>query len=135
MAMAAIVDGSRYLHILKQDSAELERLARDVLINVTSFFRDPKAFESLAEQIIPDLIRRHKADRPLRVWVAGCSTGEETYSIAILLLEEIAATKSAVTLQGLRFRCRWRRGGVRPRRDLSGIDRGGRLPSAACPLF
>jgi two-component system CheB/CheR fusion protein len=99
MAMAAILDGGRYLDILKEDSAELELLASDVLINVTSFFRDLKAFEVLAEQVVPDLVRRHAADRPLRVWVAGCSTGEETYSIAMLFLEEIAATKSAVTLQ------------------------------------
>jgi two-component system, chemotaxis family, CheB/CheR fusion protein len=70
-----------------------------VLINVTSFFRDPKVYELLAEQVVPDLVRRHGADRPLRVWVAGCSTGEETYSIAMLFLEEIAATKSPVTLQ------------------------------------
>jgi two-component system CheB/CheR fusion protein len=99
MAMAAIVDGSRYLDILGQDSGELELLAKDVLINVTSFFRDPKAFDLLAEQIVPDLVRRHEADRPLRIWVAGCSTGEETYSIAMLFLEEITATKPTVTLQ------------------------------------
>jgi len=99
MATAAIVDGNRYLDILGQDPAELELLAKDVLINVTSFFRDPKAFELLAEQIVPDLVRRHEADRPLRLWVAGCSTGEETYSIAMLFLDEIAATRPAITLQ------------------------------------
>jgi two-component system CheB/CheR fusion protein len=99
MAMVGIADGSRYLDILKQDAAELELLASDVLINVTSFFRDSKAFELLAEQIVPDLVGKHGADRPLRVWVAGCSTGEESYSIAMLFLEEIAAKKSAVTLQ------------------------------------
>jgi len=99
MASAAIVDSNRYLDILQRDPAELELLAKDVLINVTSFFRDPKAFELLAEQVIPDLVRRHEADSPLRIWVAGCSTGEETYSIAMLFLEEITAVKSAVTLQ------------------------------------
>jgi two-component system CheB/CheR fusion protein len=99
MAMATIVEGSQYLDILRQDSAELELLANDVLINVTGFFRDPKAFELLSEQVVPDLIRRHGTDRPLRVWVAGCSTGEETYSIAMLFLEETAATKSTMVLQ------------------------------------
>jgi two-component system, chemotaxis family, CheB/CheR fusion protein len=99
MATAAIVDGNRYLDVLRRDPAELELLAKDVLINVTSFFRDPKAFELLAEQVVPDLVRRHEADRPLRIWVAGCSTGEETYSIAMLFVEEIAAAKPAVTLQ------------------------------------
>ena len=98
-ATAGIVDGNRYLDILGQDPAELELLAKDVLINVTNFFRDPKAFELLAEQIVPDLVRRHEADRPLRVWVAGCSTGEETYSIAMLFLEEITAKRPAITLQ------------------------------------
>jgi two-component system CheB/CheR fusion protein len=99
MAMAAITDPNRYLSILRQDTGELELLAKDLLINVTSFFRDTQAFELLAEQIVPDLVRRHEADRPLRIWVAGCSTGEETYSIVMLFLEEIAAAKPAVTLQ------------------------------------
>jgi two-component system CheB/CheR fusion protein len=99
MATAAIGDGRRYVDILMQDSGELELLAKDVLINVTSFFRDPKAFELLTEQIVPDLVRRHEEDGPLRIWVAGCSTGEETYSIAMLFVEEIAATKPAVSLQ------------------------------------
>ncbi len=99
MATAATVDGNRYLAILRQNPTELELLAKDVLINVTSFFRDAKAFEVLAEQIIPDLVRRHEADRPLRIWVAGCSTGEETYSIAMLLLEEITATKKTIAPQ------------------------------------
>jgi two-component system CheB/CheR fusion protein len=99
MATAGIVDGSRYLDILGQEPVELELLAKDVLINVTSFFRDPKAFELLAEQIVPDLVRQHETDGPLRIWVAGCSTGEETYSLAMLFVEEIATTKSAVTVQ------------------------------------
>ncbi len=99
MAMAAIADGGRYLDILAQDSGELDRLAKDLLINVTSFFRDPTAFDLLAEQIVPELVRRHEADQPLRVWVAGCSTGEETYSIAMLFLEAIASTKRPIALQ------------------------------------
>jgi two-component system CheB/CheR fusion protein len=99
MAMAAIVDGHRYVDILVRDPDEVDLLAKDVLINVTSFFRDPKAFELLAEQIVPDLVRRHEADRPLRIWVAGCSTGEESYSIAMLFVEEIAAAKPSIALQ------------------------------------
>ena len=99
MAMAAIVDGSRYLDFLLRDSAELGLLAKDLLINVTSFFRDPQAFDLLADQVVPDLIRRNEPGRPLRIWVAGCSTGEETYSIAMLFLEEIASRKRAIALQ------------------------------------
>ena len=85
--------------MLRQDPGELELLAKDLLINVTSFFRDPKAFEFLAEEVIPDLVRRQPSDRPLRIWVAGCSTGEETYSLAMLFLEEIAAAKRNIKLQ------------------------------------
>ena len=99
MALAGVDDSDRYLEMLRENPAELELLAKDLLINVTSFFRDPKAFEFLAEEVIPDLVRRHPADRPLRVWVAGCSTGEETYSLAMLFLKEIAAAKRNIRLQ------------------------------------
>ncbi len=99
MTLAGADDSARYLDMLRQNPAELELLAKELLINVTSFFRDPKAFELLAEEVIPDLVRRHPADRPLRTWVAGCSTGEETYSLAMLFLEEIAAAKRNIKLQ------------------------------------
>ncbi|MGA8906062.1 MAG: chemotaxis protein CheB, partial [Acidobacteriaceae bacterium] len=101
MAMAAIVtdDMQRYLDVLRADAKELEQLATDLLINVTNFFRDPKVFELLAERIIPDLVRSHSVDQPLRVWIAGCSTGEETYSLAMLFREEITAAKREIKLQ------------------------------------
>src|SRR5271157_6394573 len=99
MALAAVDDIGRYLDMLRQDSGELELLAKDLLINVTSFFRDPKAFELLAKEVIPDLVRSHSPDRPLRIWVAGCSTGEEAYSFAMLLREQIAAAAVPITLQ------------------------------------
>ena len=99
MALAAVDDSGRYLDMVRQDSGELELLAKDLLINVTSFFRDPKAFELLAKEVIPDLVHRQPSDRPLRIWVAGCSTGEETYSLAMLFLEEIAAAKRNIKLQ------------------------------------
>jgi two-component system CheB/CheR fusion protein len=99
MALAAVDDSRRYLDMLRQDPGELELLAKDLLINVTSFFRDPKAFELLAEEVIPDLVRGQPSDRLLRIWVAGCSTGEETYSLAMLFLEEIASAKRDIKLQ------------------------------------
>ena len=99
MALAGVDDSGRYLDMLRQDAGELELLAKDLLINVTSFFRDPSAFELLAKDVIPDLVHRHPSDRPLRIWVAGCSTGEETYSLAMLFLEEIAAAKRNIKLQ------------------------------------
>ena len=70
-----------------------------MLINVTSFFRDPTVFDYLAKQIVPALVRGRKSDQPLRVWIAGCSTGEETYSLVMLLREAIAAEKSNIKLQ------------------------------------
>src|SRR6202044_2717854 len=76
-----------------------ELLAKDLLINVTSFFRDPKVFDFLAEKIIPDLVRSHTPDHPLRIWVAGCSSGEETYSLAMLFHEQIGVAKRDVKLQ------------------------------------
>src|ERR1700719_3383109 len=99
MPLAGANDSGGYLDMLRRDSGELELLAKDLLINVTSFFRDSSAFEFLAKEVIHDLVHRHSLDRPLRVWVAGCSTGEETYSLAILFLEEIAATKRNIKLQ------------------------------------
>src|SRR6201984_257478 len=99
MALAGVDDSGRYLEMLRQDSGEIELLAKDLLINVTSFFRDLKAFELLAEEVIPDLVHQHPSDRPLRIWVAGCSTGEETYSLAMLFLEETAAAKRSIKLQ------------------------------------
>jgi two-component system CheB/CheR fusion protein len=89
----------RYLEILRSDSRERDLLAMDLLINVTRFFRDPKVFEVLAETIIPELIRKADPDNTLRIWVAGCSTGEEAYSLAILFDEQMAAAKRNLNLQ------------------------------------
>ena len=101
MAMAAMDsdDMDRYLDMLRGDTNELDQLAKDLLINVTSFFRDAQVFDLLAERIIPDMVRSHVTDHPLRVWIAGCSTGEETYSLAMLFVEAIAAAQRPVKLQ------------------------------------
>jgi two-component system CheB/CheR fusion protein len=88
-----------YLKLLQDDEHELELLARDLLINVTSFFRDAQVFDEMEESVIPGLVRDCKQGQPLRVWIAGCSTGEETYSLAILLREQIAAQKVNIKLQ------------------------------------
>ena len=60
-------------------------LYRDLLIEVTRFFRDEEAFQVLEEQVLPELLQREPRELPLRLWVAGCATGEEAYSLAILL--------------------------------------------------
>jgi two-component system CheB/CheR fusion protein len=101
MAMSSIEadDMDRYVEMLRRDTRELDLLAKDLLINVTSFFRDPQVFNLLAETVIPDLIRQQPADQPLRIWIAGCSTGEETYSLAMLFREQIAAAKRNLKLQ------------------------------------
>jgi two-component system, chemotaxis family, CheB/CheR fusion protein len=101
MAMAAVETGNmgRYLEILRSDASELDLLAKDLLINVTSFFRDRNVFDLLAEKIIPDLVGNHTPDRPIRIWIAGCSSGEETYSLAMLFREQITAAKQDVKLQ------------------------------------
>jgi two-component system CheB/CheR fusion protein len=101
MAMAGMApnDMARYLQVLKDDGAELDRLAKDLLIHVTAFFRDPAVFAYLAETIVPTLVSQHSAERPLRIWVPGCSTGEEIYSLAILFQEEVTRSKRPVRLQ------------------------------------
>ncbi len=101
MAMSGIeIDlMDRYLALLRSDKIELDLLAKDLLINVTSFFRDPKVFDFLAETIIPELVQSIMPNQTLRIWVAGCSSGEETYSLAILFLEQLKAAKSTVKLQ------------------------------------
>ena len=99
MAMAAIKSADTYLELLLRDSSERDQLSRDLLINVTGFFRDAPVYDFLEASVIPDLVRNHDLDRGLRVWVAGCSSGEETYSLAMLLREQIAASKRDVKLQ------------------------------------
>lgn len=88
-----------YLERLQQDHEERDLLAKDLLINVTSFFRDPKVFETLGTTFLPDLIAKHPANEPLRIWVAGCSTGEEAYSFAIVFREILTALNSRIKLQ------------------------------------
>ncbi len=101
MAMAEISPDrmDQYLQVLRRDAAETDLLAQDLLINVTGFFRDAGVFEVIGDRIIPDLIRTRKLDRPLRIWIAGCSTGEESYSLAILFHEHLAAASREIKLQ------------------------------------
>ncbi len=79
-----------YLRYIKGTPSELDELYKDILIHVTGFFRDAEAYGALREQVFPNLFRDRKPeDGPIRVWVPGCSTGEEVYSICIILLEYI----------------------------------------------
>ncbi len=76
-----------YAAHLQEHPSEVEKLYNDVLINVTSFFRDPDSFIALQELVFPVICQQKSQNCPIRIWVAGCATGEEVYSIAISLLE------------------------------------------------
>jgi two-component system CheB/CheR fusion protein len=77
-----------YLRLVKSTPKELDELYRDILIHVTGFFRDPRAFDALRKEVFSALVKHRKpSDWPIRVWIPGCSTGEEAYSMAIALLE------------------------------------------------
>ena len=82
-----------YLKFFRINKEEQDALFHDVLIPVTSFFRDPKTFQSLSATIFPALFKNKPKDEPIRIWIAGCSTGEEAYSIAISLHEYLALSK------------------------------------------
>ena len=88
-----------YVKYLQQTPAEAEALLRDLLIGVTSFFRDPAAFKVLEEQVISKLFNGETRPEAIRVWSIGCSTGEEAYSIAILLQELLLAKKQNCKVQ------------------------------------
>jgi len=101
MAMAGLPPHGfdAYLGTLGEGGPELEALANDLLINVTRFFRDAKVFAQLRQTTIPDMIANHDSDQALRVWVVGCSTGEEAYSIAVLFHEALTAVRSNLKLE------------------------------------
>jgi len=99
MVVNQITTIERYLTCLQQTPEEVGSLFNDLLIGVTSFFRDPEAFKALENQVIPKLFAGKSADAVIRVWVPGCSTGEEAYSIAILLAERQEAMKQSFKVQ------------------------------------
>ncbi|MDO8287769.1 MAG: CheR family methyltransferase [Parvibaculum sp.] len=99
MRALKVSDMGTYLEMLRTDANETGLLAQDLLINVTNFFRDTHVFDYLADKVIPDLIRNQVSDQPIRVWIAGCSTGEEAYSIVMILREQITVADHNVKLQ------------------------------------
>jgi two-component system CheB/CheR fusion protein len=91
MQVLQISSVAQYVDRLRQDAKEADQLFRDLLISVTHFFRDPEAFEVLAREAIPKLFEQVASEGGgLRVWIPGCATGEEAYSVAILFREEMA---------------------------------------------
>jgi two-component system CheB/CheR fusion protein len=90
LALAQSPNIDEYLARLRSERTELDALYRDLLIGVTRFFRDPDVFTLLEERVLPELLTREPRHTPLRFWVAGCATGEEAYSLAILLQDLMA---------------------------------------------
>jgi two-component system CheB/CheR fusion protein len=99
LALHQIEKLDAYVRYLQTNPLEVEALFRELLIGVTSFFRDPGAFEVLAEQAIPCLLTGKGPGERLRIWVPGCSTGEEAYSIAMLLQEQVVAKRLGLKIQ------------------------------------
>ncbi len=99
MAVHQIADLGGYVRFLQQTPVEVEALFRDLLIGVTSFFRDPEAFAAFETNVVPRLFTGKPVGAAIRVWTCGCSTGEEAYSIAILLQEQMDKLKKSYKLQ------------------------------------
>ncbi len=101
MQVVGAADGATYLERLRENRQEADLLFRDLLINVTCFFRDAEAFEVLRREVIPELLKDKGASDTIRIWSPGCSSGEEAYSIAILLTEAMARMPARPTVQVL----------------------------------
>jgi two-component system, chemotaxis family, CheB/CheR fusion protein len=99
MGLHQIGSVRQYADFLRAHPAEADQLFKDLLISVTSFFRDPEAFDELATRVLAGLVKDRHPDAPLRIWIPGCATGEEAYSIAILVAERIAAAQSPCRVQ------------------------------------
>ena len=99
LAVHQLTDLSEYVRFLQKTPVEVESLFRDLLIGVTNFFRDPEAFAELETKAIPLLFVDKPAGSVIRIWICGCSTGEEAYSIAILLQEQMDKLKKHYMLQ------------------------------------
>jgi len=99
MALHKVENEAQYVRILRDDSDELQSLFHDILISVTGFFRESTTFEALRKDVFPLVFRDRAPDNPVRVWVPGCSTGEEPYSVAISLIEYMQTAGIDIPIQ------------------------------------
>ncbi|HEX7477204.1 MAG TPA: CheR family methyltransferase [Polyangiales bacterium] len=99
VALRRVPDLRAYLTLLEAEPEEVRALYEDILIHVTSFFRDPETFESLRTHVFPEILKHKQDGGTLRVWSAGCSTGEEVYSLAIALLEFLGESIGSHAIQ------------------------------------
>jgi two-component system CheB/CheR fusion protein len=99
MALRNLQSPADYLSLLRSEDPEVTALYQDLLIRVTQFFRDPEAFEALKKKVFPAIASGRHDSSPIRVWVAGCATGEEVYSLAISLLEYLDGREEALPIK------------------------------------
>ncbi|MGR3319373.1 MAG: CheR family methyltransferase [Candidatus Anammoxibacter sp.] len=99
MAVHQINKLADYVRFIRQTPVEVDTLYKDMLIGVTNFFRDKDAFDALNEKVIKDILKGKKQDSPIRIWVSGCATGEEAYSIAMLFIEATEKIKKHFNIQ------------------------------------
>lgn len=99
MSINSILSLTEYLTFLRDNAEAPAALFNDVLIPVTNFFRDPKVFDELSEVIFPALVSKNTVSKSIRIWSAGCSTGEEPYSLAISLLEVLGDNKNNIQVK------------------------------------
>jgi two-component system CheB/CheR fusion protein len=99
MVLKHIEHGHEYLELLRRNPDELHALFKDLLVSVTNFFRERESWQALEEKVIRPLVQEKKPDQVIRVWVPGCASGEEAYSIAMLLIEHLQETKRNGNIQ------------------------------------
>jgi two-component system CheB/CheR fusion protein len=99
MALHRLNEVSDYVRLLRSDPAEVRNLYQDLLIHVTRFFREPESFESMVRDVFPVLVQGRPQEHPIRAWVSGCATGEEAYSLAIVLVEFLQKNQLDIPVQ------------------------------------
>src|SRR5450631_396030 len=99
IALSMLSSVSEYLNYLKENKPELDILYQDLIIPVTSFFRDPEIFQFVREKLLPVLFKENPASASVRIWVAGCSTGEEVYSILMCIHEYLGFQTAPLKIQ------------------------------------
>ena len=99
MALLKLKKINDYVKYLRENRDEIEKLYEDLLINVTGFFRDQKVFDELKKQVLPIILKNNTKDECVRIWVPGCSGGEEVYSIAICILEVLGSKAGEIPVQ------------------------------------
>src|SRR5262245_56067013 len=99
MALHKFETVDQYASYIRKNRGELESLFQDILINVTAFFREPETFQIIRSRVLPVVFKDRSPEDPIRIWVPGCSTGEETYSIAMCLLESMRDADLEIPVQ------------------------------------